>query len=426
MPNIDSIENKIKIQEHGYKISNELKKEITDKGYYPVALTWIDDEITGPFSFQEYGDSSPYELKKYNGGYALFEGDKFFTKVDFYKKPKFFDHQWAPTVEDETKGTIFVEEGLSGVISCDSSVLQKEMQEDSLGVLQYTGGKYPYVTLACYNGLVIWPNHTCLYLQQKKPCTFCCLPGNHEIYKTHTNTEEWYKNMAIAFESAVKEIGDEINKFSLTIDAGTYPGKDKSADVYIKILEAIKERIGDLPDLLYVRAVLEPPHDDKWLYRLRDAGFDSIQMDIDVYNEDLRKRIMPNAKGHRPIEDYIHAFEIAKKIFPKELATQSIVGIQPDESLLEGVERFAGIGVATIVTPFLPFGQGRKLQKLEGVRPPTAERMKTIYARAAKILNKYDVQPPEFRGGVSALSETMGKTRKIADCLKNKVEIAVV
>ncbi len=373
MTKLSNIEKKIKIQEQGYKISDELKAEIVDRGHYPVALTWIDDEITGPFSFHEYGDDSPYELKKYNGGYALFEGENFFTKVDFYRKPKFFDYQWAPTVEDETKGTVFVEEGLSGIISsCGASRFSQEIQEDSLGVLQYTGGKYPYVSLACYNGLVIWPNHSCLYFEQQNPCSFCCLPGKHEDYKVHGNDEKWLANMAGAFEKAVEEIGDEIKKFSLTVDSGTFPGEDKGAKVYIKVLEAIKQRIGYLPDFIHIRAVIEPPRNEKWLYALRDAGYNSIQMDVDIYDEDERKRLMPNAKGIRPLHDYDRAFKKAKEIFSKEVATQLIAGIQTDESLLEGVERFAKLGVPTIITPFLPFGQGRKLQKFNGLRPPTA------------------------------------------------------
>ncbi len=52
--------------------------------------------------------------------------------------------------------------------------------------------------------------------------------------------------------------------------------------------------------------------------------------------------------------------------------------------------------------------------------------MKGIYAKAAEILQKYKVPPPEFRGGVSALSETMGKTHRIADCLKLKPAEEVV
>lgn len=422
MAKLSSVEKKIRIQEHGYKISDELKAEIYNKGYYPVALTWIDDEITGPFSFNEYGDNSPYELKKYNGGYALFEGEKLFTEIDFYKRPQFYDYQWAPTVEDEAKGTVFVEEGLSGVIPpCGSQASQfaQEITENG-GVLQYTGGKYPYIGLACYNGLVIWPNHTCLYFEQKKACSFCCLPGEYAEHKVHTNSEQWYKNMAEAFEKAVDEVGDEINKFSLTVDSGTYPGEDKGAKVYIKVLEAIKERIGYLPDFIHIRAVIEPPLNDKWLYALRDAGYNSIQIDVDIYDENERKRLMPNAKGYRPLTDYDKAFKISKEIFSREVATQLIAGIQSDEKLLEGVERFAKLGVPTLITPFLPFGQGRKLQKFDGIRPPTSERMKKIYAKAAKILNKYNIPPPEFRGGVSALSETMGKTHRRADCVKLK------
>ena len=170
--------------------------------------------------------------------------------------------------------------------------------------------------VACYNGLVVWPAWGCLYTKAKNQCKFCCIPGDYDEHKLlHTDADYW-TNLGEAFAAAVEEIGPEISQVSLTVDSGTLPGRDKGAHVYIQVLDTIKRRLGYLPDLLYRRAVIEPPLDFEWLPRLADAGFTDIQMDVDVYDDAERRKVMPNAKGHRPISDYIKAFRKAKEIFP--------------------------------------------------------------------------------------------------------------
>ncbi|MHB8066171.1 MAG: hypothetical protein ACYDG2_26720 [Ruminiclostridium sp.] len=416
MSELSEVDKKIKIQGNGIRISPELKAGLQAEGYYPVALTWISDDITGPFSFTGYGDNSPFELRKVDGIYAVFENGKFFTEVSFYKRPKFWDQQWSL---NDNEGTIFIDEGMSGVITpCAPNSLIPENDD----VLRLTGGKFPYVTLACYNGLVVWPAYGCLYTKQQSPCKFCCIPGDYDDTKILINHEGWIEGMANAFEIAVNELGDDIRNVSFTVDAGTLPGRDKGAWAYIKVLEAIKAKIGKIPDFIYTRAVIEPPHDEEVLYALRDAGFTSLQCDIDVYDDIERAKIMPNAKGKRPIEDYARVLKKAKEIFPGEVATQLVAGIQSDENLLKGVERFANLGIPTLVTPFLPFGQGDKLRREEGINVPDAEKMKRIYNQAAEILTRNNVGAPEFRGGVSSLAETMGRRLKRVPALTNFVK----
>jgi hypothetical protein len=234
--------------------------------------------------------------------------------------------------------------------------------------------------------------------------------------------EGWLDGVARAFEAAVEELGSDIENCSLTVDSGTLPGRDKGAWAYIKVLEAIKARIGKLPNTIYIRAVIEPPYDEEVLVSLRNAGFTGIQCDIDVYDDAERLAIMPNAKGKRPIEDYVRILSKAKEIFPGEVATQLVAGIQKDENLLKGVERFASIGVPTLVTPFLPFGQGINMVKAGTASVPSPDKMRKVYSACADILTRYNMDPPEFRGGVSSLAETMGRRLKRAPSLTNFVK----
>ncbi|GEM_PF-3160123 len=421
MPDTDIVSKKIAIQGNGIKITPELKAQIAAEGYYPIALTWLQDDITGPFSFTGYGDESPFELRDVDGHYAVYENGKYFTDATFYKKPDFFDKQHtAKGLEGQSQDTIFIDEGMSGVITpCGTS-----KDYDSEGDLfKITKGRFPYVTVACYNGLVIWPAWGCLYTRAKSECKFCCIPGDYNEHKLLHNDDDYWTNLGETFAAAVEEIGPEIGQVSLTVDSGTLPGADKGAHVYIKVLETLRARLGYLPELLYRRAVIEPPLDFEWLQRLADAGFTDIQMDVDVYDPQERRYVMPNAKGNRPLADYIKAFRKAKEIFPGEVATQLVAGIQSDENLLKGVEHFASEGIPTLVTPFLPFGHGRDWRATGEVDVPSADRMRRIYDKAAAILTKYNVPPPNFRGGVSSLAETMGRRLKRVNALTHPKDL---
>jgi hypothetical protein len=390
----------------------------------------LTDDITGPFSFTGYGDESPFELRKTRDGYAVFENNEYFVDATFYKKPAFFDRQHTAKGlrgTGEAENTVFIDEGMSGVITpCGTSLDRsdgKDLTDSDL--FKITKGKFPYVTVACYNGLVVWPAWGCLYTKTNTQCKFCCIPGDYNEHKLlHTDPDYW-ENLGNTFAAAVEEIGPEIGQVSLTVDSGTLPGREKGAHVYAKVLDTIRARLGGrLPDMLYRRAVIEPPVDFDWLQRLADAGFTDIQMDLDVYDPTERRKVMPNAKGFRPIEDYVRAFRKAKEIFPGEVATQLIAGIQSDENLLKGVEHFASEGVPTLLTPFLPFGHGRAWRATGEVDVPTPERMKRLYGRAAEILTRYNVPPPQFRGGVSSLAETMGKRLKRVRALTNPLDLA--
>ena len=409
------VDKKIRIQGHGIRITPELKTQIASESYYPIALTWLTNDITGPFSFTGYGETSPFELRRVGRDYAVFENGEYFTDATFYKKPRFFDRLHTAKGLEGTQDTVFIDEGMSGVITpCGTA---KDREDSDL--FKITRGKFPYVTVACYNGLVVWPAWGCLYTKSQSQCKFCCIPGDYNEHKLlHTDPLYW-QNLGETFAAAVEEIGPEISQVSLTVDSGTLPGRDKGARVYIQVLDTIKQKLGYLPNMLYRRAVIEPPLDEEWLRNLSAAGFTDIQMDVDVYDQVERRNVMPNAKGARPIADYIKAFAKAKEIFSGEVATQLVAGIQSDESLLKGVEHFASVGVPTLVTPFLPFGHGRMWRATGEVDVPSAERMKVIYQKAAAILTKYNVPPPQFRGGVSSLAETMGRRLKRVRALTN-------
>jgi len=115
-----AVDQKIRIMGHGLKITPKLKEELLAEGYYHAPLTWIGDDITGPFSFDGYGRSeSPFEVRRVDGQLQVFEHGKFFTNITFYKRPKFWEHQWAfkKNKSGEATTAVFLDEGVSSVLT---------------------------------------------------------------------------------------------------------------------------------------------------------------------------------------------------------------------------------------------------------------------------------------------------------------------
>lgn len=424
MTGLNLVEKKIRIQGNGIRIPEGLFQQLREEGYSPIPIYWLGNDISGPLSLPntDYGENSPFELRKGGEGYQVFENGKFFVNVDFYRRPGFFDFQWSPNQDPERQGTLYIDEGLSGVIPPNPCVdTVKGGSEGDIFKPAY-GEKFPFIFLGCYNNLNIWPNMGCIYDKEDRPCRFCCLPEGYAEERMLSYSPAWFEEMAEAVESAVAEIGPEIDQCTIIVNGGTLPGRDKGARVHIQVLEAIRKRLGSLPEMVAIRAVLEPPLDEEWLYALRESGYTSIKMDVDVYDEEERKKVMPNAKGFRPLKDYERAFKKAREIFPGEVGTQLVMGIhgiQSDETLLRGVEHFASLGVPTLLLPFLPYGHGQRFKREGGASTPSADRILRIYERAAEIFSRYGVPPHEFTGGVSSLAEFMGKRQERASVFKN-------
>jgi hypothetical protein len=121
---------------------------------------------------------------------------------------------------------------------------------------------------------------------------------------------------------------------------------------------------------------------------------------------------MPNAKGYRSVEEYDRVLAKALEVFGRgegldhpPIQTLVLAGIEDDESLLAGVEHLAERGICPLIVPFFP-AAGTDLEQ-EGLRSPSAERMKGINLKAAEILRKYDLTPENL--GICSLAEVMGK-----------------
>lgn len=111
------------------------------------------------------------------------------------------------------------------------------------------------------------------------------------------------------------------------------------------------------------------------------------------------------------MDRYTKAWEKAVELFDEnQVASRIFAGLgESDSSILEGAGYLAGLGVIPYLTPVHPSAGSR----MDGQRPPKAERMARLYLGVADIIKDHGLDPFKTRagmvtsGGESALKEVL-------------------
>jgi radical SAM protein (TIGR04043 family) len=206
----------------------------------------------------------------------------------------------------------------------------------------------PYAHIATLHGrdvLATTVLQTCIrYESRKKTCQFCSIgqslaAGRTIAHKTPSQLAEVAK-AAVALDG-VKH---------MVLTTGTPATPDRGAAVLVDSARAIKAAV-DLP----IQAQCEPPDDDAWFQRMRDAGVDTLGMHLEAVTPEVRQRIMPG-KASVPLSRYFSAFEAAVKVFGRgQVSTYILAGLGDSrEAMLDMSQRLLDMGVYPFVVPFVP------------------------------------------------------------------------
>ncbi|HEY0910029.1 MAG TPA: radical SAM protein, partial [Bradyrhizobium sp.] len=148
----------------------------------------------------------------------------------------------------------------------------------------------------------------------------------------------------------------------------------------------------DLP----IQGQCEPPDDDIWFERMRDAGIDSLGMHLEVVTENVRARIMPG-KAQVSVERYFKAFEAAVPVFGRgQVSTYILAGLgDSKEEILAICKRLVGVGVYPFVVPFVPIAG----TPLESHPTPPPSFMHDILSPLADMLVDAGMQSSGIKAG---------------------------
>lgn len=159
------------------------------------------------------------------------------------------------------------------------------------------------------------------------------------------------------------------------IGGGTPP--ESLWPLYFEALDVVRAETG-----VPVYMMIAPPNDLSRLDQLHARGLAEIGMNIELFDRALARRFMP-AKGKLPLSRYWAALERAVFLWGCGGAVRSIliVGLEPLESTLTGVEELCRRGVMPILSPYRPI-PGTPLAHCP---PPSPEMMVEAWTRGQEI-----------------------------------------
>ena len=152
-------------------------------------------------------------------------------------------------------------------------------------------------------------------------------------------------------------------------------------DIFFKVIELIR-MYTDKPIYL----MISPPDKFNKIKTLKQLGLNEIGINLEFFNRNIAKRIMPG-KGSIPLKNYSDVLDFAVELWGSSGSVRSIliVGIEPLDDTIKGVEFLAAKGVLPILSPFRPI-PGTPLHN----HPPAAsELLYEAWDKGQEIAEKY-------------------------------------
>jgi hypothetical protein len=167
---------------------------------------------------------------------------------------------------------------------------------------------------------------------------------------------------------------------------GTPPDKNGLGGT-LQILEELQKRFGfnghnDRTKVLFTISPTTNINDVKLMY---DMGMHSVSFNFEVFDKGYWKAIVPGKDEYIGRDLWEASLIEAVKYFGEgRVFSAMIAGLEPRQTLLEGVEWCADRGIIPIVVPFSP----ETGSQFEGFRPPTHKWMMDTMLAAADIILK--------------------------------------
>jgi radical SAM protein (TIGR04043 family) len=252
-----------------------------------------------------------------------------------------------------------------------------------------TSDGIPYWKIAVLHGrdvLATTVLQTCIrYQSRTRTCQFCAI--GQSLAAGRTVERKTPAQLAEVAKAAVELDGVK----HIVMTTGTPPGRDRGAAMLAESAAAVKAAV-DLP----VQGQCEPPDDDVWFRRMKDAGVDALGMHLEVVTPQLRARIMPG-KAQVPLERYFDAFASAVSVFGRaQVSTYILAGLgDTTEAILETCGKLIALGVYPFVVPFVPISG----TPLESHPSPSPAFMHEILRPLATMLRDGALRATDIKAG---------------------------
>lgn len=197
----------------------------------------------------------------------------------------------------------------------------------------------------CSDRLGVGVTNICTYYRSRATrCGFCSIGANVKDEQATKADQDIIETVSAAVHDSTAPARHVL------LGGGTPDQDDAGAPRIAALAKAIKARCD-----VSIYAMLAPPRDLDHLELLADAGVDEVGMNIEVFTEAAALRAIPGKHAALPLDHYWQALERAVELFgPLHTRSITVVGLEPAEATVAGVERLAALGVLPILSPLRP------------------------------------------------------------------------
>ncbi len=223
--------------------------------------------------------------------------------------------------------------------------------------------------------LSIDPASACGFSARGLGCQFCTLAQTDGVVRAPRPIEEVLEVVRAAFDEGAAEF--------VYFNTGHFEAEDGGFAFLEPYVRAVKRHFDTL-----VAVQVHPPADDRWIDRCYASGVDALSYSLQIFDPEILATICRGRNQLIGRERYLCALEYAARIFPSGTVwSDLIVGLEPVESTLAGIDELTSSGVVPVLSLFRPLEE----TALRNHAPPDPEQVTPLYAhlyervRAARI-----------------------------------------
>lgn len=310
----------------------------------------------GLFTAFRWDPDSRYLLGAEGGKPVIYRDGERVAEIEFYKRPKLLDHQ---TSDGEGFDHIanFTPEG----------------------------------------GIGVFFSNECDLKQTGDDCRYCNINSTADAYRKQNIFLKTPRQVAEVYAAAHEQnLANHIN-----VTGGFIPER-REVEYYLDVADEIKSRTG--VKQIHGTAVIGAPLDLSVLEKYREAGYTTLAMNLEIWNRDIFKAICPGKeKRCGGWDHWVKALERAAEVFGRGNVRSNIVaGIEPKDSILQGVEHLASKGVICFAGAWCP----NPGSALEGHRTPETDWHYDLVLKVAAIFAKHGYTTAQLYGALGNSSPT--------------------
>jgi hypothetical protein len=212
-----------------------------------------------------------------------------------------------------------------------------------------------YYTQTTASGLPMWkvgtayggyiainPATRCDFSRLALPCRFCGAAAHAGEREASLSVSDVIETVRAAFAEGAVEF--------VYLHVGHSEGEDAGIRFLEPYVNAIKRHFDTL-----VAVQGEPPPSNRWIDRTYAMGVDALSYSIEIHDAELLRRHAGERTGQVGRERYYEALAYAATVFPSGTVwSDLIVGLEPAESTMAGVDALVAMGVLPVLSLLRP------------------------------------------------------------------------